>query len=372
MTHREHLEELVDERTKEMQEAQERFSGIFRSSKDAIGYATLDGALVDVNDSFCQLTGYSREEWLTGKTYQEITPEEYREREAEIIERIIRTGEPEEYEKEYIRKDGSRVPILLTTFVVRGTDQKSIGLAAIIKDITERKQMQEKVLISERLATLGQFSGSISHELRNPLGVIDSSVYYLKTKLKDADTKVQRHLDRIRSSVSTATTTIESLLNLTQMHGPHLARVDLVALISDVLTISNIPSRVNVVHEFAGPEILVKGDRGQLRIAFKNVIKNAVEAMDGSGTLRVVARGGADSQAEVSFADTGSGIAPENLDKIFQPLFSTKAKGIGFGLAIAKMVTDGHGGTIEARSDSGKGAVLTLRLPLYADIGKEV
>lgn len=235
-----------------------------------------------------------------------------------------------------------------------------------------RKQMQERFLTSERLATLEQFSGSISHELRNPLGVIDSSVYYLRTKLKDADIKVERHLDRISSSVSTAITTIESLLDLTQMHGPHLARIDLAAILSDVIASYKIASRVNVVQELAEPEILVNGDRGQLRMAFKNIIKNAVEAMDGSGTLTIAARRDGDDQAEVSFADTGPGIAPENLDKIFQPLFSTKAKGIGFGLAITKMVVDRHGGTIEAGSDPEKGAILTLRLPLYADISKEV
>ena len=236
----------------------------------------------------------------------------------------------------------------------------------------ECKQMRERFLISERLYTLGQFSGSISHELRNPLGVIDSSVYYLRTKLKDADIKVQRHLDRISSSVSTAITTIESLLDLTQMHGPHLARVDLAAILSDVIAGYKIPSKVNVVQELAEPEILVNGDRGQLRMALKNIVKNAVEAMDGSGTLTIVVRRDDNDLAEVSFVDTGPGIASENLDKIFQPLFSTKAKGIGFGLAITKMVVDRHGGTVEASSGPEKGAILTLRLPLYADISKEV
>src|SRR3972149_8738249 len=91
----------------------ERFVGIYNSSQDAIGYASLDGVLLDVNDSFCRLTGYSKEELLSGKKYQDITPKEYKEYEAKKIERILRTGEPAEYEKELIRKDGSCVPILL-------------------------------------------------------------------------------------------------------------------------------------------------------------------------------------------------------------------------------------------------------------------
>ena len=107
-------------------------------------------------------------------------------------------------------------------------------------------------------------------------------------------------------------------------------------------------------------------------MAFKNIIKNAVEAMDGKGTLTVTVQKTADGQAEVSFADTGPGIAPEDMNKVFQPLFTTKAKGIGFGLSITKMVSDKHGGTIEAKSEPGKGAVIIIRLPLYADKEKEV
>jgi len=102
-------------------------------------------------------------------------------------------------------------------------------------------------------------------------------------------------------------------------------------------------------------------------MAFKNIVKNAVDAMGGKGTLTVTIVRTADGQAEASFADTGPGIALENLEKVFQPLFSTKAKGIGFGLSIARMIIGKHGGTIEARSDPGKGATIILRLTLATD-----
>ena len=141
--HRDHLEELVEERAAEIRRVQERFTGLYESSKDAIGWADLEGKLFDVNDAFCKLTGYSREELLGGKKYQEITPREYHEYEAEKIKHIVETGEPQEYEKEYIRKDGSRVPILLTVFFVKGAEGQAMGVAAIIKDITERKQAED-------------------------------------------------------------------------------------------------------------------------------------------------------------------------------------------------------------------------------------
>ena len=102
-------------------------------------------------------------------------------------------------------------------------------------------------------------------------------------------------------------------------------------------------------------------------MTFKNIIKNAVDAMDGKGMLTVTTRTTADGQAELSFADTGPGIAPENLERVFQPLFSTKTKGIGFGLSIAKTVAERHGGTIEAKSEPGRGTNLIIKLPLFTN-----
>lgn len=137
---------IVIERRKaedELRKVQERFAGIYNSSKDAIGYCSLDGYLIDVNNSFIKLTGYSKKELLSGKKYQDITPPEYHEAQAAIIKKILDSGEPTEYEKEYIRADGSRVSVQLTAFLVRDKNNVPIGLAAIIKDITEYKKTRE-------------------------------------------------------------------------------------------------------------------------------------------------------------------------------------------------------------------------------------
>ena len=124
---------------------QERYRGLFNYSKDAIVFGSMDGVLIDVNNSFSKLTGYSKEELLTGKTYQDITPMEYEVLEGNVLETLLKTETPQEFEKEYIRKDGSRVPIQLTVILVKGSDDKPIALAAIIKDITERKLAEEEL-----------------------------------------------------------------------------------------------------------------------------------------------------------------------------------------------------------------------------------
>lgn len=127
-------------------ELQERFQGIYNSSKDAIGFINFDGVLIDVNDSFTKLVGYTKEELLSGKTYQELTPKEHHKYNNECVKKAIELDQPCEYEKEYLRKDGTRVPVSVTAFTARGNDGKPIGLAAIIRDITERKRNEEQLL----------------------------------------------------------------------------------------------------------------------------------------------------------------------------------------------------------------------------------
>lgn len=262
--------------------------------------------------------------------------------------------------------------MLLNARRIHHKENQTRMILLAIEDITERKQMEERLITSERLATMGQFSGNISHELRNPLAVIDSSVYYLKTKLKDGDSKVLEHLERIKLSVGTSTTIIESLLNLTSMVEPRLEKLDLLAVTSDAIVTSKVPGSVSVIRNFPGQEILLNADGEQLRIAFKNIIQNAVDAMNGNGTLSVTVNTNTDGKAEISFADSGPGIAADNLERIFLPLFSTKTKGIGFGLSIAMTIIEKHGGTVEANSQPGKGATINIRLPLYTEEYKEV
>jgi two-component system CheB/CheR fusion protein len=290
----------------------------------------------------------------------------------EFLEEILpKNTSFDDFEVEHSFETIGYKAMLLNARRIHQKENQTRMILLAIEDITERRQMQERLLASERLATLGQFSGNIAHELRNPLGVIDSSVYYLKTKLKDADEKTQQHLDRIKSSVVSSTAIIESLLNLTRVDKPHLGRLNLVAITADAIAASKVPSAVSIMNKFSEDEVAINADGEQLRMAFKNVIKNAVEAMDGKGTLTVTACTTADGKAEVSFTDTGSGIAAENLERVFQPLFSTKAKGIGLGLSIAKTIINKHGGTIEAKSEPGKGANIIIKFPLFVDKDEE-
>jgi len=240
----------------------------------------------------------------------------------------------------------------------------SQSLEQLVAERTRKlEQAQAELLIKERLAVLGHFAGSISHELRNPLAAIDSSAYCLNMKSAEFDDNVRGHLGRIRANVKKSTDIIESLINLSRMEKPKTEKHDLANVVSMSLNSIKIPETVVVHPGFPEAAFWVEIDPEQIRMALKNIIRNAVQAMDGPGdlTLSIQPRGA--GSAELAISDSGPGIPPGNQLKVFDPLFSTKTHGIGFGLSITKMIIENHGGTIRVESEPGSGAVFVVTLP---------
>lgn len=225
------------------------------------------------------------------------------------------------------------------------------------------QHQMSKTKESERLAAIGELSGNISHEIKNSLGVIDSSVYYLKKTLKDKDEKVLDHLARIKSAVTASDGIIKSLADLTRRKTLTLEWLNSVQVMEAVLKEAALSEKIEVIRNFEVPEIRMRGDAEALGMAFKNILQNADRSMEGEGTITITIRMQDQTRVEILFADTGPGITRENLGKIFQPLFTTRAKGMGFGLSITRMIIEKHRGQIKATSETGKGALFTVQLP---------
>jgi two-component system sensor kinase FixL len=225
------------------------------------------------------------------------------------------------------------------------------------------QEAQAELILKERLAVLGHFAGGVAHEIRNPLAAIDSSIYFLQMKLGDGDEKVMRHFERIRSNIGKSTAIIQSLLNLSRMEKPRTENLDIAELISDAVSTAQIPDAVGTRLDLPGTPLFADVDAEQIRMALKNILQNAVQAMDGSGALSIVAAPAASGVVEISITDTGPGIPAGHLEKVFEPLFSTKTHGIGFGLSITKMIIENHGGTVHAESPLDGGARFVLTLP---------
>jgi PAS domain S-box-containing protein len=315
------------------------------------------------NRAFERLTYLTAAEVL-GREPDILFPQDSREASMELIRKLAKGKRWEVVEIPILRTDGTVRTVLWNSATIYAADGVTpVATIAQGQDLTSLKETQGKLLSYERLATIGKVSGSIAHEIRNPLAVIDSSIFYLEKILPDADEKVKTHLNRISTATQRCASVIGALLKLTRPEELRLGSVDLKNLIDIVLT-EYCPAGVTSVNDSISGTVIVKGDQEQLRIAFGNIVRNAVQAMNGNGTLTVSMRTNEES-VEVSIKDNGPGIPPENMDKIFEPLFSTKAKGVGLGLSIAKSIVETHDGKITAASESGRGATFTVSFPLY-------
>jgi PAS domain S-box-containing protein len=250
---------------------------------------------------------------------------------------------------------------------IRWVDGRIVRLE-IATDITERKEMQERLLRQEKLAAVGQLAGSVGHDLRNPLGVISNSAYYLNMRLKEVDEKVKRHLDLLQAEVKRCNQIITDLLDFSRVAPPALENIDVNIVIKGTLTGMEVPENIAVKTHLDPNLPRTHADPGQIQRAFQNLISNAVQAMPEGGTLEIKT-GVKDGFVEIAFKDTGEGIPEENLHKVFEPLFSTRAKGVGLGLAIVKGIIDGHEGRIEVESRVRKGTTCTVRLPVKGEEG---
>jgi len=237
------------------------------------------------------------------------------------------------------------------------------------KEIAERKEMEEKLVRSEKLAVLGQLAGGVGHELRNPLGAIKNAAYFLNMALEEPEPEVKETLDILEKEVATSERIISSLLGFARPKPPVRRKVDINEVIQEALYHVTVPENVKVVTQLDESLPSILADPDQLGQVFTNVTVNAIQAMPEGGQLAVKSKASNQEWVTISFTDTGVGIPKPNLKKLFEPLFSTKAKGIGLGLAVTSTLVEGHGGTIKAQSAVGKGSTFTVRLPIGG--GKE-
>jgi signal transduction histidine kinase len=240
--------------------------------------------------------------------------------------------------------------------------------AALEQKVQERgrqlQEAQDELVRKEKLAMLGQVAGSVGHELRNPLGVMSNAVYFLQTVLEDADDSVKEYLGIIKSEIAGSERIVSDLLDSVRTKPPQPEAVGVLEIIRQTLGKLALPPTVQLKLDI--PETLpaLRVDAQQIHQVLRNLISNGAEAMPQGGALEI--RAEADESAEhvtISVRDSGVGILPEQLDKLFLPLYTTKARGIGLGLVVVKNLTEANGGSIEVQSEVGKGAVFSVTLP---------
>lgn len=255
----------------------------------------------------------------------------------------------------------SRPELCIETLVVRRSLNILMDLDLALIEDAYQTEYRRRQRAADRLAAIGKMAGGIAHELRNPLNVVKTSVYYLMHAKNAPPEKVQSHLERIERQVAAADRVITALNDFARLPIPQLEPVGVDTCLREVLEINAPPPGVELDLFVNPPDLCVLGDRTQLAIVFANLVRNARDAMPEGGRLRVTAVGEGELVA-ISFEDSGVGIPPDVLPHILEPLYSTKAKGIGLGLSIAHDIVRRHHGTLTVTSQLGKGSTFTVRL----------
>ena len=362
------LEGLIHERTAALSLSEARYRSIFEASKDMILTAEPDGRILDLNPAGFEMLGLPPGALPEDCRFHDFIsdPQKWRS----ICDDICRQGFISSTELDLKTGDSNRLRVLLSGSMA-GRGNNTIHF--LVKDIEQQRLIREQMAQADKLASIGELSAGIAHEINNPLGIM---LGYTQLMLRQESNGSQRREDlrTVEKHVRHCKAIVEDLLSFARTSQPKKELLDVREIIDDVLHFirqhAN-PERIRLETNYdyrLAPLLL---DEKKIKQVLINLIMNAVHAISGEGTITV--RTGMNrktQQAIISVEDTGSGIAPQNLARIFDPFFTTKptGQGTGLGLSVSYGIIKNHGGDIKVASTPGQGSTFTVSLPIPVTI----
>jgi PAS domain S-box-containing protein len=372
---------------KALKESEERYYNLIEFANVGI-IAGKEDKITQINKKAEEIYGYSREE-LIGQSPSILTPEKYRKKHAEILNEILKTGKVKKmiFEEEGIRKDSSFIPIEIS-FTLSQLKEKAI--IAVMRDITERKEMEGKFLQSEKLKSLGELAGGVAHDFNNVLAIIMGRAQLLKMIVEPPSDKEERRksviglkkgLEIIEKASKDGAETVRRIQEFAQRRDDdkYFTTIDLNEIIKIALEFTKFRwkddaeskgIKIKIQKEFSTLPT-TSGSAAELREVFTNLINNAVDAMPQGGNIRIKTFK-EDSHIAIKVEDTGIGIANDRRDRIFDPFFTTKGvKSSGLGLSVSYGIIHRHRGTITVDSVENQITTFTIKLPISEKITEE-
>lgn len=360
----------IEAQTREIKQSEERYRSLVRSAQDGIISIDRSGKAILSNEAAARIFGYSAEEMM-GKPLTKLMPEQYRAKHQAGVNRLLETGETtvvgKTIELEGLRKDGQVFPLELSLSVSGEADNRTV--TGILRDISERKAIQEQLINAEKQASVSVIAGSIGHEINNALSGL---LGYGELLMGNPD---NGELARKCAEVfSTQTQRLKlhshNLLALSKPREPEMKLVVLDSLldkVTELLAVSGLLKRYTVLKEYSEDLPAVLGDEVLLEQVVRNLEINAAHAMGDGGILILATRLSQDrSHVEFSIGDTGHGVPDDRRRQIFLPFYTTKGegKGTGLGMYIVKQIVEQHKGYLQLESEVGVGTTVTIGLPV--------
>ncbi len=365
------LEKLVAERTASLAVSESKYRRIFEVSRDMILVAEKNSLIMDMNPAGYKMLGFNDmasdlkqkrfKDFFSSKADWET-----------IISSIMEKGFIPNHEIILKRKDGSEMLSLVSGTIDHGPSGKDAPIHFIVKDIEQKRFLENQMAQTEKLASIGQLSAGIAHAMNNPLGII---LGYTQLLMRDEEVGTERYadLETIEKHVKNCRSVVEDLLSVARSSPTARASVKIHEIFDEVLNFIQHHSELYHIeiekdYDINAPPLLL--NEKKTRQVLMNLILNATHAVGKSGTIRLATKYNRDNRdVTISVSDTGYGIEKKNLSRIFDPFFTTKptGEGTGLGLSVSYGIIKNHGGHISVDSKPGKGTIFTVILPINAN-----
>jgi PAS domain S-box-containing protein len=356
---------------------------LINSIPDLIFYKNDKGSYLGCNKAFEAFTGKSEQE-IVNKTDQDLFPEDVADFFRRQDRRMLALGRSCRNDEWGIYPDGRRVLLDTLKIPFVGSDKKTLGLIGVSRDVTHKKKMEDELLKIEKLQSVAVLAGGIAHDFNNILTAVLGNIELANYRFGKKDRDAAELLDEAAKATKRAVKLTRQLLTFAK--GEKLIRdaTDLSLLIRETAEFVLHGSSVVCEYDFPDKLWMADADSGQISQVIQNIVINAKHAMEGGGTICIHCEN-VDELMDTSqeslhsggfvkivITDTGSGISKEDIDKIFDPYFTTKQKGSGLGLAISYSIVVKHQGAMTVQSQAGEGTVFTIFLPATEDVAEEV
>ena len=352
--------------SEEVRRVERHLASVVESAQDIVLSTDMEGRILTWNTAAERLSGFSLYE-VRGRDFFDFCAGDHQGAMGRVFANLQTGKDSQMGEWDLMTRNGDRIPVSWIFSPMKDHLSQTAGVVAVGRDLTERRKFEAQLLQSQKLAALGVMAGGIAHEIRNPLAVCNSAAQFIMEDNISPEFR-QECAQKIHAGLQRASMIIENLLRFARPSGEtNLKEIHLTSLFEETLSLVTNQARIQKIELRAQlpPEpVMINGMEGLLQQAFMNLLLNAIKAMPDGGMLSM-ALGQTDSEAWVSIRDTGHGIAPGDLNNIFDPFYTTApaGKGSGLGLSICYSIIKQHFGTITVDSEEGKGSTFTVRLP---------